>query len=658
MKNLISQLLVVLTLVSICVDFFSQTLDFGIDAKVNSNIIQGDLDYGNGYSDLSIKYPQYSYAIFDDGTFEYETEEDGKTPYLYNPYPDFSMIDLYGDTINCIRRGYKVNNNFEIPIYLRFTSKNNWFFDLRYSSSKYEISYHGNILQDDEYYKSYYAMDDFINDYGAQYDNDTLAYMQWFNQAVKSDNWSKAEMYYQEQFKYRSIYLSAGYKFLPHKTIRPILSFGVGYRVTDYNYMRKYFEIDDNYLGYSEIKTDLRGVNDALPGVKNQAISYRLAGEIEFYRYHIGLEFEQTFYTAYRSGADLGEVFNYNSRFNVFSTLSFKIGADLGTFNLKKKDFRKKIYEEEYNSLTSLFVKRQKWAIGARIEAPFASEVRETEPFSVFLYTENLNPESGYSDFAWQSLSFGDITRVNWLPKFDVFYRRNLFRRVDFEVEMNYSNLEFDTKVEDFQTLLVFDPNTGNYKYDIYQTKLNYATYRNNIDIFGLNTKIYATVFQNNILDIKIYGGIGVNYLSYKEGGADKDVGVNGNGEDIYESFENYQYNSYTDGDIFYFSEYAGGVDLDAPSGETLDNYFDFYGDGGTQGVHADDWTLNVNDAYGLVIAGIELEYNRFIIGISSDISIAYSVDGMLIENYYNINGTIGYLLFTKNKPNKYLQRE
>lgn len=623
----------------------AQNLSFGLDFKSNNNIVQRDTKKGLFYA----SDPYYSYTPW------YETENGVGLLDLYIPDYDFSAIDDFGDTIHFSRSGFRINDNFEIPIYARFTSKHNWFIDLRFSSTKYTLEFEGDMFQDDEYYQwAYGTVDDFQAAYGGQYQDDTAAFVNWFNQEVKNDPWSKAEMKYVEEFKYRSLFLGFGYKFLPHKSIRPYLYGGLGYRATVSNYKRQFFDIDENNLGTTESVRNVTNISKSLPTVLGSTSSFKGGLGFEFHRYHFGMDFEYTWVMESHFGSDLGGIHDYSLWYDAMSTVSFYVGADLFSIDLNSKSYKKEVYDSEFESLTSSYRKNRKWAFGLRVEAPIAAQVSSLDNFSVILLNEKIDPETGYYDFLWQSIAFRGVTKVNWSPKFGALVRYSPVNRIDLEFEMAYSQVTFDNAVQEFNTIFHYDTSSFEYYYDYSFTKVNDASYRTTMQNLNTNLKCYYTLVQNSLLDVRLYAGAGFTFFTYPWGGTDKDVGVNGKGNDVYSAFNDHQngFLAFSEDDV-YVSTFADDVDFENQSADQmLDNFMDYYGDGGHSGQSIEDWNrTSWPEFYGTIHAGAEVEINRFLLGISTEFTLG-KVDGILLNNYYNINGTIGYLLFTKNRLN------
>ena len=65
-----------------------------------------------------------------------------------------------------------VTQSVEVPISVRFTTKRNFFFNFRLSSSRYKIQFDGNLYRGHKYLGDTYGdFQDFLNKYEGDYDN-------------------------------------------------------------------------------------------------------------------------------------------------------------------------------------------------------------------------------------------------------------------------------------------------------------------------------------------------------------------------------------------------------------------------------------------------------------------------------------------------------
>ena len=100
-----------------------------------------------------------------------------------------------------------------------------------------------------------------------------------------------------------------------------------------------------------------------------------------------------------------------------------------------------------------------------------------------------------------------------------------------------------------------------------------------------------------------------------------------------------------------WYSDYQEDIDLD----KTPDQLIAEHDAAGT--ITLNNWDRRRKSVYFTTTFGAEMELNRFLLGASADITLG-AVDGVLLKNYYNINVSLGYMLFTKNKLNRKIHRE
>ena len=546
----------------------SQSLDFGLDFKLNKNTLSNRW-VGNG-STSTIGYA------------------DGNPYDLKLPGYNFGFKDENGETVFVRFAELKMNNNFEVPLFIRYTTKNNWFFNFKISGAKFQLEYDGIIFRDKNYYQNRYGtFEEYQTNYGgtfsgtpvngqsAQNYNDTTAFISWFENQVNDDPYSQAQAKYVEELKFRSVFFDFGRKFLRHKKVHPYFNIGMGFRTAIKSYKRKYFEIDDNYLGKVLTRRDVSKVSAEIPSFSRNSLALRIGFGMEFYRYHIGGSADYSFNLSTKWGDNKTEVFDYRQAGIGFGTLNFYIGADLFTKDLRTKNTKEEVYKDEYQMLSSSLRKRRSWSMGVYVKSPIHSKMNNLRDFSLLTIRDRLDPETGAINKNWQSLSFRDISIVNWSPKFEFGFRFNIIKWLDMELLAGFSRLRCDVAVQEFRTNMNWNSSTMQYNFDTAYTSLNYAVYRSSFVPFTFGTNLYFTLFSNGVVDLRLFGGASANFLAISYPNPSPEFGVNGQGNDIYTTFQDFNwYGGNPPGETAaWYSNYADDIDLSLTPAQLLAKY-------------------------------------------------------------------------------------
>ena len=625
----------------------AQTLDFGLELKANTNTAQlQPLDNGSG--------SQYTKPGFYDND-----------PYTIRlPARNFEFVSDDGQLVFGRWDEVTVNQNFEIPLSVRFTTKKNWFFNVKFSSAKFRFDYNGSLFRGGDYYQDQYGtFDDYLVNYGGLYDssivnlnddivyNDTTAFISWYNYQIEADPYSQSELRHVEEVKFYSGYLGFGYKFLKHKIIHPYFNLGVGFRLFVGNQKRRHFEIIDDLNGTSLTRQDLLPIAGEIELFSGNAFSTRIELGAEFYRYYVGASFENSsLFENDRVNQNIG---NFGSTIAGVNTFSFMLGMNLFSHDLHTQSNQKDIYTEEFSSLSSQLDKNRKWSFGVRVEAPVLSFMDNFGRYVIGDFRDNLDPESEELDLSWQILGFEEITKIDWTPKLELGLRYSPHRRLETELELGLSQLQYDTEVIELRALVDID-SLGNYVYSPGEAYVNSHVLRNKFLNASANLNLYYSVVNNGLVDFKLFGGVGFNYIIPPFREVEREFGVNGSGDDLYSSFFDYYWNGTTDIATGYtwFSDYEGPMGLNFEAQEYLES-LENAGTGSLEG-----WERYKQDYYFTLSLGTEVELNRFLLGASYEFTVSEAVDNILIKKYNKFNFSLGYLLFTKNRINERLKSD
>ncbi|MFK8037535.1 MAG: hypothetical protein AB8B74_04545 [Crocinitomicaceae bacterium] len=630
-----------------------QTFDFGIEFKTNSNRLSNRYDTSEG-----ISTPQHTTNEL--GSFEI-------------PEYNFAFLDDQNELVYARFNEVKMDNNIVLPLYLKYTTKNGFSYDLRMSTGKYRLEYQGEIFRDAEYYSFYNAsFEEYKELYGGLFDGfsvngtdelytDEQAYINWFDGRANSDAYSQASIFLVEEIKFKSFHFWAGKKFYEHKRIQPFVNLGLHYRRAEASFRRKHFEIDDNFLGQVLTKSDLSELSEQIPSFSSQTIGMGIRLGFDLYRYHFAVSSEYSF-NLNAEFQDKPLVYSYINAGAGFRTISLALGVDLFSHDLRSKDYREIVYNDEFQSLSSKLDKNRSSYTVVNVKAPIVSRMNHDKEFTLLTVIDELKPEDLAFNLDWQSLSFKEITRVNWSPKIEVGKRFNIVKPLDIEILGAFSILNIDRKVQEVNTRIYYDTIDLIDRYDLFATDINYAVFRSTFIPIQMGVNLYLNVLSTETFDLKLYGGAGINWFALVTPGPTSEFGVNGEGNDIYQTTEDllfyggYEPASIYNADVTWYSGYAEDFDLETSVENHIINVF---GDEDLEPLldYASEGSGGFNQKvlYGTMNFGIEFEFNRFLAGASAELSIG-NVDNFLVKDYSNLNLNLGYIIQTKNRYNKKLR--
>lgn len=97
-------------------------------------------------------------------SFNFVEKIDNSDPYASSNLA-LSVVDLGGDTSDIFFSKFKMENNFELPLYFRFNLRKRWFFDAKLSNSSNTLTMEGVSNYNNQYYTTNYGTyDQFIID--------------------------------------------------------------------------------------------------------------------------------------------------------------------------------------------------------------------------------------------------------------------------------------------------------------------------------------------------------------------------------------------------------------------------------------------------------------------------------------------------------------
>jgi hypothetical protein len=629
----------VVTLLSLRIGY-AQELNFGLDLRANSNFV-------HSFNNKSSYAQQVQVSIRD--------------PYLIQePSFNFGFLNDELDTVYVFFNETRLVNNIEFPIYGKFISKGGWMFGLSFSVAKYKLEFDGQLSRSGYYFLNELGgFDDFVSNYGGSFDstaidndpnhlyNDTTAYLGYFNSAVANNPYSQAKTVYREEFKFNSLYVFAGYRFLNHKLIRPYFTIGAGLITSSKTFSRQYFDIQTANSAVTT-KKDLSLLSADIPAYSNIAIGTKLDIGLDLYRYHLGISGSFAFNMRSDVYQSTGDILEEQLPGLGNGAISLFLGVDLFTLDLRSKNLRNEIFKDEFSSLGSSLNKNRSFEFAVHVEAPVMSRMTNYNDFSFINYTDVLDPENPVNNNKrWESLAFKEIKRVNWSPALKVGGRFGIMNKWKLEAFTGFSQLEVDTEVQEFKTSILLDTMSGQLIFDSTDYRVRQAVFRSRSFPLQLGMNAHYKLYDNGILRLNLFAGAALNYI-LTAWRISRDPGINGKGEDVYRTVADYYWlgtgvESQTGS---WHSDYAGLVDVNDGPDEMLTKYNNV---GMTR---LSDWQNNRRALFFSARAGFELEINKVLFGLNGDFSIS-ETDNVFTRHYFNLNLSLGYLFGTKSKIDK-----
>jgi len=566
--------------------------------------------------------------------------------------PDFYIQDEWNDTLGCVFNKYSITkSSFELPLYLRLKLKKRWYADLNYSSSKYAITLTGTANKSDGYYKTWnYTFEQFQD--LAQYNSGQPVTQQEYQDYLNSYKTKEEQsIEYNEEFKLNSFGLLIGYTFLPHKTIKPYAFGGFSYRskVRQYSYQYANIKAKSESETWSRVN-DQSEINTAVLQFSQKSIVLRLGAGLETYRFRGGFSFDYCPLSQTSLPYTGGRVYRTKTThpYNKFNSFTFYVSSDIISKELAAK--KNNITNTDVIQIDKLELKKSKNAFGVNVSKVVTSNLTSygynqdpitfgsIKQYYTFQYSSSQFADSLIYNYRLQLVSLGSITKADWKPLVEGFYRRTILKKFEWESSLGWQNLTLDLRTKELETVLTYNylyeltyPNVKTYYTGVYRTKYNFLT---------LGQKLYFTALDKDFVKLKLSAGVSFAGFSTKLAETDAENGINSLG--ITSKIDELHTGNLVSDSTTFVSESLDYIDFNE-SPITLVNNFD------KQSSYATAWKPKdkIRQSYKSIKLGAEAEFNRVIIGLNYEKTIGY-VDGLLIKNFTRVSFSVGYFLFRK----------
>lgn len=553
------------------------------------------------------------------------------------------VIDVEGDTLEVTLPNAKMGHNGEWPIYARINFKNRLFISVGYGVTNSRIELRGGSNYNETFY-------DYVEpSFWALYNDDNLGlsreefwdmfWHQYYENEVKI--W-RSSVTYIEEIKQRSIHLNIGYRFFPHKPIRPYVLAGFTYRSKFRNSVYQVVQFNNDFV------QDLEDIYSGIANFRQHYGYARLGIGFETYRFRFGVQGEigLGFPQAYADGSETVLPRIGGAIYERPYSLIVNIGANLFTADLtKSKDLHS--LEDKTNLVeTKKFHKRRKaWEIGARFGNPIFANVTnrgyDDQPFSVVNYV--YTPSFGFNDtvideYSIEAFTLRNVKRVNWSPKFELLGRYIIWGRLSGETSIGASQVTVDNQTTDMNTRVIDNGDgTWEYVFDVGATKIRSGVFRNSFLLMSFGQQLGLNVYDGQDFLINLFGGVSFNQVWTSFSLEEKIPGVNS--LTVHEKFHDYFYNENDDngGNLYFIEEdvhldnFADAKDLSATITNTQ---FDIDAVRDEQERHL---------GFGSVRAGAEVQFDQFTIGATYEQSVG-EVDRLVYSDTRTIMLCFGFL--------------
>ena len=607
MKNLILTLILFVPLFSIS----QWRIDFGVEGQVNQNKVQK--------WELYDKYDPASTTL--------------------------EVLDVDGDTLGIFFNKFNMENNYEIPIYFRL-NRYRHFIDFKLSNSFNTLKMEGYSNYNQSFYEQYYGT---YADFEAQAmadglsNVDTSDYEAYLNVARK--DW-ESDISYTETFQLLSLTVNYGYRFLPHKSIKPFVAGGLTVK-------GKYRKVNYNYLRFSnDFIEDLSAINDAINDFAEISVYTNFAFGVELYRFRMAAYFQYGIGYAFPEYEYDEEQIVYVNDFTAFDNL-FSFGFNLGV-DLFRQDFGKNIHKDNVTKddleISKIKRKKDKWDFGIRFNRRgfndlttfYQDDVGEEKFLSVFKSDTAIVEVDGVLQEGYniESARFEDIKRIGWSGQFDAFGTVYFGKRWLAELSAGYSHLNFDVETKELTATIAFDSLGSYYVESSGSPRIRSGVYRKAFDLIHINPSVGYKVIDRDIFDLRLKLGAGITLMIHRfQGLTEQPDGVNELG--LYEDVEGAYYWAGNETDLLVNDQWEIDYDLNYSPDDVIYNFDPNYtmADRSTPQKHR-QW-------YPTAKFGVEATIDRFSLGMSAETVLGY-MDGFMLQSFSTVYFSIGYKIWSR----------
>ncbi|UKN00409.1 hypothetical protein K6119_11755 [Paracrocinitomix mangrovi] len=591
------------------VGFSQNRIDFGVEAQINQNRVK-KWDIGAVYTD------------------------DGKS---------LSVLDIYGDTMDVYFNEFSMENNFEIPIYFRINRRRH-FFDFKLSNSFNTLKMDGIANYNESFYTQYYGS---YSDFEAQaiadgFTNvDTADYNNYIETAKQN---FESNISYTQRFQLLALTVNYGYRFLPHKSIKPFLS-------TGFTFKGKYRKESYDYLDFSNrFIRDESAINHAINDFAEFSSYWNFVAGVELYRFRLSAYFQTGFQFSFPvSPYDNSKIVYLNdyTAFDQLYSFGFNVGVDLF-----RQDFGNKIHLDDVTKIgqevSNIKRTKDKFDLGIRFNRRGFNDLStfygdSTQFLSVMKIDSGLVESGGniYQGRNVEMIQFGDIKRIGWSSQFDIYGSYYFGKRWLLEMSIGYSSLKCDIETTELTATIATDTAGNNFYVNTASSpRLLAGAYRKGFNLFHFEPTLGFKFINRDIFDMRLLVGVGLTAMAHKfQGFVNQPPGINETSLTM-DVEEAYYFTEFSD-HILTYSDGPINVDLSNSPDEVTSKF--------SPDKNMSNWQSpdKIKFHYGTFKLGLVATIDRFSLGMSTVTSLSY-MDGFMLRDFTTIFFSVGYKVWSR----------
>ena len=473
---------------------------------------------------------------------------------------------------------------------------------------------------------------------------DSSDYMDYIN--VARQDWESG-IKYTETFQLLSLTANYGYRFLPHKSIKPFISAGLTIK-------GKYRKVNYDHLRFSnDFIQDLSAVNYGINKYAEITTYTNLVVGLELYRFRMSAYLQYGFTYLFPDLEYDPTKIVYVNPWNAFDN-QFSYGFSLGV-DLFSQDFGKNLHKDNVTKddleISKIKRKRDKWDIGVRFSRRGFNELntfyRGDSAATHFLNVYKEDTTTAYVDGAFvegrriEAASFGDIKRIGWSGQFDVFGTAYFGKRWLTEVSAGFSAQNFDVEAKELVAIVVED-SLGDYNYveSAGSPRVRNGVFRKSFNLLHFNAAAGYKLVDRDVFDLRLKVGGGITMMFHKfQGLTDQPDGVNE--LDLYYHVEEGYYHPSIADEIWINTDGPLEMDLNQSPDEVMNKFDPNY----TMANY--NTPMKKRGFYPTMKFGIDATVDRFSLGMAFESVIGY-MDGYMLDKYGTIYFSIGYRILSR----------
>lgn len=582
---------------------FGQSVDFGVELQQNNNLVKKWL--------LTDELSDFNRA--------------------------FSVLDNNQDTINVYFNTFSMANNFEIPIYFRFNFKKRSFIDFKLSNTTHTLLMQG---------VSNYSNDFFTTNFGTYDDFVLQAQADGFSNVNQSDydNYiNGAKSFYQnkvsavEEFKVLSLTANYGFRFLPHRSIKPYLTAG-------FTVKGKYRKFSYQHLDFTSNNVfDLSKVNEGVNKFAETTLYLNFGYGFEFYRFRLGIYYQGGFAFQFTNTQTNSVVVDVNpfTPFERIHSYGLTVSANLLSTPIGKRVTYDDSAEDDL-VLSNIKKKTYKWEFGLKFNRRGFNDMSSfyadpSNRLSLLSKDSILFNNNGtiMSAEKIEMTTLGDLKRILWSGEFELTATRNFGKRFSLNFSLGLSNLSTDIATTEFTATILHGDSISapTYAYSNNEPRIKSGVYRSSYSLVNTTTSVSYKLFNRDLFSLSLIMGWGntvlakrvTSYNNYPEGV---------NELHIYNTIDIHNYNMKGSG----LYAFTGNMQIDPnTSPDSFTSKF------GNQPID-ENWQSpkKLRGSFPTVRFGFELGLDKFTLGFTTERSTTY-MDGFILNTYSSVYFSLGY---------------